>query len=154
MTDHKDWPLCQPPEPPSNCISCGEPFTTARPFNAFFGSDGTLLCRDCLVLYGQLVTAAYSDHEQADWPANYALAALDLAGADHERAAALYAALGWCDQQDSPGGTLRSLLTDGAKPMPAPAPPAVQHDWIAVPGGKTCGRCGETRYDYPSARAW
>jgi hypothetical protein len=167
QTEHDDWPECQPPEPPTSCRACGEPFTEAN-LPAYL--DTLPLCLDCLHLYGQLKAAAYTDDHAVQWPGNYALAALDLDETGQRRAAGLYGALGWCDPQDSPGDTLRTLLTGGAKPPPDTQ---VRHEWVTGrrppaltgiewpagiepgpgfaddPGWQSCARCGATRYHNP-----
>jgi hypothetical protein len=168
MTDqdeHDDWPECQPPEPPENCPGCGEAFTETRPYSHALGR--TPMCTVCVDLYYELKAAAYADEHDARWPGNYALAALDLDEAGQRQAAGLYAALGWCDQLDTPGDTLRTLLVDGAKPPPGDQvrhewvtgrrPPSVTGinwpDWVEPgpgftddAGWQSCARCGAVRY--------
>jgi hypothetical protein len=166
-TEHEDWPLCQPPEPPVSCQACGEPFTEA---NLAAYLDTVPLCRDCLDLHGQLKEAAYTSDHDVNWPGNYAVAALDLDNAGQRRAVGLYAALGWCDPQENPEDTLRTLLTDGAKPPPDDQ---VRHEWVTGrrppgltsiewpawiepgpgfaddSGWQSCARCGAIRYSNP-----
>jgi hypothetical protein len=171
MTGHPelgDWPLCEPPEPPMNCPACGEAFTDARPFSHALGS--TPFCAECVELYGELKAAVYSADHDVRWPGCYALAALDLDAPRQRRAAALYVALGWCDAQDTAEDTLRTLLTDGAKPAPDRQ---VRHEWVTgrrpaaladfqwpedvVPGAgfaddsgwQSCARCGAVQYHNP-----
>lgn len=145
--EQDDWPECQPPEPPTSCSSCGEPFAADRPFTAF---GRLMLCPACSDLDDQLEGARY-DYE-VNWPGNYALAALALDEAGQRRAVALFAALGWCDPQDNATATLRTLLTDGPKPFPPDQ--QVRHDWVAGDQRRTCARCGEIRWELRTSRDW
>jgi hypothetical protein len=159
MTDQaepEDRPLCQPQ---ADCPSCGQPYDV-RPG----------ICPGCWDLYNELETAArYSGRYEVTWPANFALAALDLGEEGQRRAAQVYAALGYIDPRETPEATLQALLTEGAKPPPEP--PRARHEWVLAspapdaddewaidlgledrPGQYRCARCGEIRSHY--RRPW